>query len=68
MTELKPCPFCGGQAIIGQTKKTLKSQYSVHCMNSQCIANRLGNPFVMHYLSIAEAVTAWNRRADDERK
>lgn len=65
--KLKPCPFCGGKAVIGQTKKSLKAQYSVSCINSQCIANRLGNPFVMHYLSTTEAIEAWNRRADNDR-
>lgn len=64
-TKLKPCPFCGGKAYIGQTKKSLKAQYSVSCSNSQCIASRLSNPFVMHYLSIAEATNAWNRRANN---
>lgn len=66
MAELKPCPFCNGKAVIGQTKKTLNNQYSVFCSNSQCIANRLKNPFVMHYLSVAEATTAWNRRANEK--
>ena len=61
--ELKPCPFCGGTAAIGRTKKTLKLQYCVGCNNSRCIANRLRNPFVMHYLSEYEAAEAWNRRA-----
>lgn len=64
--ELKPCPFCGGAAAIGQTKKTLKLQYAVGCLNSRCIANRLHNPFIMHYLSKTEAAEAWNRRADNE--
>lgn len=65
--DLKPCPFCGGAAAIGQTKKTLKLQYAVGCVNSRCIANRLHNPFIMHYLSKAEAAEAWNRRVTDER-
>ena len=63
MEKLKPCPFCGGKAYIGQTKKSLSHQYSVSCGNSRCIAHRLGNPFVMHYLSETEAIEAWNRRA-----
>ena len=67
MSDLKPCPFCGGRASIGQTKKSLRNQYAVQCINSRCIAYRLGNPFVMHYLSEAEAIEAWNRRADNDR-
>ena len=67
MSELKPCPFCGGKAGVGVTKKSVRNQYAVCCSNTRCIANRLGNPFVMHYLSEAEAIEAWNRRANDER-
>jgi hypothetical protein len=67
-TELKPCPFCGGKAYIGRTKKTLSLQYAVGCGNSRCIANRLSNPFVLHYLSRNEAAEAWNRRAEDEQR
>jgi hypothetical protein len=63
--ELKPCPFCGGRAAIGRTKKTLKLQYAVGCDNTRCIANRLRNPFVLHYLSETEAAEAWNRRVSD---
>ena len=66
MAELKPCPFCGGKAIIGQTKRSIQLQYCVSCMNTHCIANRLSNPFVMHYLSETEAITAWNRRANND--
>ena len=66
MDKLKPCPFCNSKAIISQTKKSLKKQYAVSCTNSQCIASRLDNPFVMHYLSISEATTAWNRRANEK--
>ena len=66
--ELKPCPFCGGSAAIGRTKKSLKLQYSVGCNNSRCIANRLRNPFVLHFLSKGEAAEAWNRRANDEQR
>jgi hypothetical protein len=64
--ELKPCPFCGGAAAIGRTKKTLNLQYCVGCNNSRCIANRLRNPFVLHYLSQREAAEAWNRRSSDD--
>jgi hypothetical protein len=67
-TELKPCPFCGSIASIGRTKKTLTHQFSAHCANSRCIANRLSNPFVMHYLSRDEAAEAWNRRVDNEQR
>ena len=66
MSELKPCPFCGGSAGICVTKKTVRNQYAVRCNTTRCIAYNLGNPFVMHYLSQAEAINAWNRRADND--
>ena len=66
--ELKPCPFCGGSAAIGRTKKSLKLQYAAGCNNTRCIANRLRNPFVLHYLSKDEAAENWNRRANDEQR
>ena len=65
MAELKPCPFCGGKAYIGQTKKTLKKQYCVSCENLRCIASLLRNPFVTHFLSMSEAIEAWNRRVEN---
>ena len=66
MNKLKPCPFCGGSASIGVTKKTLRLQYTVSCNNVRCIAHNLSNPFAIHYLSEPEAIEAWNRRANDE--
>lgn len=65
MNNLKPCPFCGGKAIIARTKKTLRNQYAVSCVNSRCIAERLSNPFVMHFLTETEAIEAWNRRVGE---
>lgn len=60
-SELKPCPFCGGEAltIYWDGSKT----YSVGCVNT----------FVCHggthtskiYRTEQEAAEAWNRRVDD---
>ena len=67
MAELLPCPFCGGRAYIGQTKKSLYLQYTVSCGNSRCIAHGLSNPFVTHYLTENDAIKAWNTRTPKER-
>lgn len=64
MEKLKPCPFCGGRAYIGQTKKSLHLQYSASCSNPHCIAHKLSNPFVTKYLTEYEAINAWNRRVE----
>lgn len=67
MAELLPCPFCGSAAHVGQTKKSLHLQYSVSCSNPHCIAHRLSNPFVTHYLTVSDAIKAWNTRTPKER-
>ena len=69
MSELKPCPFCGGQARIF-TKRVhsenhhlqldVKCEYIVKC--NRCRAS------MSCYASKAWAINAWNRRADNEQK
>lgn len=60
MTELKPCPFCGGKPYmqshpIAQNKK----QYAVEC--------RCGARFFF-FDRRYKAVEAWNKRAESEDK
>ena len=58
--ELKPCPFCGGKAIVLHWDGT--DTFSVGCVNT----------FVCHggthtsraYQSEQEAAAAWNKRSD----
>lgn len=52
--ELKPCPFCGGEAAIGAT---LKGEF-VNCV--ECLAST--NVLLQDATTKAEAVAAWNRR------
>ena len=60
--ELKPCPFCGGEAIILHWDGT--DTFSVGCVNT----------FVCHggthtsraYQSEQEAAEAWNKRSDSK--
>ena len=57
MTELKPCPFCGGQAMYVCTTSTLYNpKTSIECC--QC-----GSSAKMHHTRL-EAIEAWNRRVD----
>jgi len=63
MSELKPCPFCGGeQAIktryIGYGSPGLGShdEYRVVCKECRASSDE--------YKSEAEAIAAWNRRSD----
>ena len=51
--ELKPCPFCGGEAEIqGEDYFWSECKY--------CSAETMGN------WDVAEAIEAWNRRVDNE--
>ena len=49
--ELKPCPFCGGEAII---KYYAPCDYVVHCEKEDCYGGI--------YDTEEEAIEAWNRR------
>ena len=53
MTELKPCPFCGGTNIA----VAKEDEWEVMCMD--CYAN-VGACF--SYYTEAEAIEAWNKR------
>lgn len=57
MTELKPCPFCGGENLNIRHGKYM---WWVECLNGDCGAN--GGTKVHK----KKAIEAWNRRVDDE--
>ena len=52
--ELKPCPFCGGEAVIGENT-VFDGMFYACCVD--CSAS-VGDEFN----SIEEATTAWNTR------
>lgn len=56
MEELKPCPFCGGEARI----QTFHFRYRVGCGTNGCIAGRFNRAFD----TPEKAAAAWNRRAE----
>ena len=64
MSELKPCPFCGGTAKLS----VYYDFYRVHCNNDDCIAGlSASDAYGGHgrwYKSISEAREAWNTRAE----
>ena len=55
-TELKPCPFCGGNADFISESTTIKCK---RCGGAFIVTNPL--------ISRLEVVQAWNRRATDEK-
>ena len=64
MTELKPCPFCGGEVLIYGSGKYVywkhKEKSGIDCI--------LITPEIIHGAkSLAEGYKKWNRRATDEK-
>ena len=59
MEKLKPCPFCGSEAIINY-KEALEA-YICECSNDDCPASyMIGN----RYDTREEAIEVWNKRAE----
>lgn len=58
MAELKPCPFCGGEATLSYNTAY---GFCPWCDNTDCILNDLTHG----YETEEEAIEAWNRRAED---
>ena len=64
MSELKPCPFCGGKAEIEHNEiLTLMFSYVV-CRN--CGAKTGEYRVNSTYSSDEKAIEAWNRRAGEK--
>lgn len=61
MSEIKRCPFCGGEALIHQNKDEMKT-YSVYCGNEDCPAS----PKISCY-GKEMAIDLWNTRKSMER-
>jgi len=60
--ELKPCPFCGGEAIL----KRYVNGFNVW---SEIMCDRCGvrqDSIVVGYYNDDEAAEAWNRRAGEK--
>lgn len=58
MTELKPCPFCGGKAVLE------KMGYPHHVFCPDCSARITGRGF--DTAGEEDAIKKWNKRAGEE--
>ena len=52
MSELKPCPYCGGDAEVYETIKG----YTVMCSNGECVELQTSD------WTMSKAVSLWNTR------
>lgn len=71
-TELKPCPFCGGEAVLyhQSSKYTNFDGDYVYCMKCGCRTRFFecyGGTGKKHEDTEKEATNAWNRRSDNEK-
>lgn len=65
MSELKPCPFCGGEAkITHDTRDMITDEYRVKCLICGTILrHRVTEYWVDSVFDTKEqAIEAWNRR------
>ena len=70
MSELKPCPFCGGKAYMAQNYLGQKYVRCPEC--GACVFGKDTDDFRISKMGEEKAEKAaaesWNRRADDDRK
>ena len=63
MAELKPCPFCGGAAILVESQyRHGQESFYVKCLNKNCAVI----PITYEHGEMESAIEAWNRRAEDD--
>lgn len=61
-SDLKPCPFCGSPAELRETHRVPTGyNYTPRCTVTSC-AGRLSKL----WMNKEDAISAWNRRVNDE--
>ena len=74
-TELKPCPFCGGEAELYSMKRDNRKRFGVYHMIAEircqgvlgCTA-RVSQAGCDEKKAFENAATIWNRRTDGEQR
>ena len=59
MTDLRPCPFCGGEPTLNRCDFCGELVFTIYCDNDDCREVAATDD----YETEAEAAAAWNRRA-----
>ena len=63
MSELKPCPFCGGRAEVKKSTFGNNTGYAFIICKS-CEASSKNFNMSLDICAVEEATKAWNRRAE----
>ena len=63
MSELKPCPFCGGKAEVKKSMFGNNLGYALIACKS-CGASSKDFKLSLDFCAVEEATKAWNRRAE----
>ena len=64
MSDLKLCPFCGGEAVLKEQHHVPNGyDYTPTCLNSSCSGR-----ITKKWINKEDAIKAWNRRAEPEMK
>lgn len=58
MSEVKACPWCGGQPEIFEEGNDMHSMIWIECRQPTCVIKA----WTDNYESETEAIAAWNRR------
>ena len=68
MAELKPCPFCGGEAELKKYMCSLGNDgyYVVECKICGAKGKAIRNTSFISENDEKRAIEAWNRRADND--
>lgn len=63
MSDLKPCPVCGGKAQLDHDQVGFNLYSKVRCVNCHCSTKKFG---ISTKVSSDElAIEAWNKRVGD---
>jgi Lar family restriction alleviation protein len=59
--KLKPCPFCGGNAVMEPMKVRKGFEAVIHC-NDDCLASICTITYETEQEAVKAVIEAWNRR------
>ena len=65
--KLKPCPFCGGKAVLEPYKARKGYEANIQC-NGGCLALMRTITYDTEEEAVEAVVNTWNRRADNEQR